>query len=346
MRELPDGNRRGTARLTRRELLKRLACGGLVVSGAGTLLSGCEPAPIDAHEQGRDDDDEAPSYRLPTSAGLWKPETKHVGDAPSGAGRVQIEGVGTFSFVAEDVARQRPDIFQEGYFSLFDVLVHLSERGDVELTYHFDEGMATHVIDSLNGKGGWWHNAHYASGWFEPNVFRMDLYPYKDNTRFRLDGEREERIGAIQDGFRGEVERLNQNGGQVVIPDVTIRSPGGRVTFSDVPVTAHNVRNDILQPGVITALDALLSLAEQGNLSVIKLTWYERIAGAEPVDSYWVEELNGDVAVGGCGFVYETGPRAFAGFSGTHIHIPADVRVTVSPEYALWFWICLGRGGL
>jgi hypothetical protein len=49
--------------------------------------------------------------------------------------------------------------------------------------------------------------------------------------------------------------------------------------------------------------------------------------------------------VGGCGFVYETGPNSFAGFSGTHIHIPADVRVIISPEYALWFWICLGRGG-
>lgn len=345
MRELSDGNRRETQSLTRRELLKRLACGGLVVSGVGTLLTGCESAPIDAREHGSDDDEGAPSYRLPTSAGLWRPDARHVGDAPSGEGRVQIEGVGTFSFMAEDVARQRPDIFQDGYFSLFDVLVHLSEREDVELMYHFDEGMATHVIDSLAGEGGWWHDAHYASGWFEPNVFRMDIYPYKDNTRFRLERENDERVVVIHQEFRNEVERLKQNGGQVIIPEVTIRSPGGRVTVSDVPVTAHNVRNDVLQPGVITALDALISLAEQGAVPGLKLTWYERIAGAEPVDSYWVEELNGDVAVGGCGFVYETGPRAFAGFSGTHIHIPADVRVTVSPEYTHWFWICLGGGG-
>ena len=25
----------------------------------------------------------------------------------------------------------------------------------------------------------------------------------------------------------------------------------------------------------------------------------------------------------------------------SHIHIPSDIRGTVSPEYALWFWICL-----
>jgi hypothetical protein len=42
-----------------------------------------------------------------------------------------------------------------------------------------------------------------------------------------------------------------------------------------------------------------------------------------------------------CGFVYEAGPRSFSGFSGTHIHIPCDARPIVSPEYALWFWICL-----
>ena len=91
----------------------------------------------------------------------------------------------------------------------------------------------------------------------------------------------------------------------------------------------------------MTALDALISLAEQGKLSDLGLTWYERIAAADPVDSFWVETIDQAQASGGCGFVYETGPRYFSGFSGSHIHIPSDVRVTVSPEYALWFWICL-----
>ena len=35
------------------------------------------------------------------------------------------------------------------------------------------------------------------------------------------------------------------------------------------------------------------------------------------------------------------GRAAFSGFNGAHIHIPADVRALVSPEYALWFWLCL-----
>jgi hypothetical protein len=54
-----------------------------------------------------------------------------------------------------------------------------------------------------------------------------------------------------------------------------------------------------------------------------------------------VEQINDSRSVGGCGFVYESGPEQFSGFSGTHIHIPSDARVIRSPEYALWFWICL-----
>jgi hypothetical protein len=113
------------------------------------------------------------------------------------------------------------------------------------------------------------------------------------------------------------------------------------VNQQNVIVTPHDVRTDVLQPGVVAALDALLSLAEEGRLSNLVLTWYERIAAADPADSYWVERMDEAQAAGGCGFVYETGPRIFSGFSGSHIHIPSDVQATVSPEYALWFWICL-----
>lgn len=259
---------------------------------------------------------------------------------------MHIGGVGTFPFRAGRVQTVRPDIFRSGHFSLFDILVHLAEAGEIALDYHFDAAMNTHVIDAVDGKEGWWYSAHYSAGWFEPNVFRMDLYPYKNNTVVRLEPERADRLAAIYDSFHREVQRLEANDGQVIIPELTIRAPVGGMAFHDVMVTAHDVRSDVLQPGVVTALDAIVSLAEQSQISKLALTWYERIAGADPVDSYWVQRINDDVARSGCGFVYESGPREFAGFSGTHIHIPADVRVTVSPEYALWFWICLGRGGL
>jgi len=258
-------------------------------------------------------------------------------------GKIDIRGVGTFTFDAGKVQTIRPEIFQPGHFSLFDILVHLAERGDIELDYHFAPNLNTHVINSINGVPNWWYQAYYSAGWYESNVFRMDMYPYKNETQILVSQPRQDFAERVHRTFEEEVARLTQNGGQIVIPEVIL----GHKTFTDVRVTAHNVRSDVLQPGVITALDTLLSLGEHGKLFRSKLTWKERIGGADPVDNYWVELIDvgdgigDDEAYGGCGWVYETGPREFSGFSGSHIHIPVDVRVTVSPEYAFWFWICL-----
>jgi hypothetical protein len=307
----------------------------LALGGLGLGLAACAPTPPKG---------EAPAYLLPDRRGAWKPRANHRGRLPAQEGQVTVEGVGTFSFLPEQIETVRPDIFQPGHFSLFDVLAHLADRGDLALSYHFDEGLGTHVIDALDGDPHWWYQARYSRGWYEPNVFRMDLYPYKDGTDFEVYRQDAEHVEAVHRTFREDVDRLERNGGQVVLPDMLIRSPDQNWAFEQVAVTAHDVRTDILQPGVVTALDAILSLAEQGEFANVELTWYERIASADPVDSYWVSQIGGAGAYGGCGFVYETGPRDFAGFRGSHIHIPADVRVTLSPEYALWFWICLGGG--
>jgi len=346
-----DCERCGRCRpVSRRHFMRQLA-GGLALCGVGALAAACapladepepaEPPPTSAEDQPDATSDAPPTYVLPMQEGTWTPPIAHTGDQPAGQGAIDIQGLGTFSFDAAQVQTVRPDIFRPGHFSLFDVLVHLQQRGDIALDHHFDEALDTHVIDALDGTRGWWHQAYYANGWPEPNVFRMDMYPYKNNTRIALKREDDERLDAIHDTLREEVARLAQNGGRVILPSLAIRSPVTDWTFEDVVVTPHDVRSDVLQPGVVTALDALISLREQEQLPTLKLTWYERIGRADPVDSYWVEQVDDAEATGGCGLVYETGPSRFSGFSGSHIHIPADVRVTVSPEYALWFWICL-----
>lgn len=331
-------------RMSRRQFVRGAICSSLALGGVGALLSACasvapeeeSPAPTKVATEAT-----APSLVLPTEDGSWIPPAAHTGDLPTGSGTVDIQDLGTFTFAADQVKTLRPDIFQSDHFSLFDVLAHLGERGDIRLESHFDQEMNTHVIDAINDQRGWWYQAHYSSGWYEQNVFRMDMYPYKNDTRMRLYVEREQRLADVYRTFQEEVARLADHGGQVIIPELAIQAPGAKHAFQDVIVTPHDVRTDVLQPGVMTALDALLSLAEEGKLSNLMLTWYERIAAADPVDSYWVERMDEARASGGCGFVYETGPRIFSGFSGSHIHIPSDVRVTVSPEYALWFWICL-----
>jgi hypothetical protein len=322
---------------TRRQFLRQALWATVAFSGAGSLLAACAPEPeVETAAS------PAPTYLLPDADGSWTPQADHAGVLPSDEGSVRIDGVGTLTFPADQVESVRPDIFQPSHFSLFDVLVYLAQQGEIRMDYHFDEEMDTHVIDRLDGRGDWWYQARYSAGWYEPNVHRMDMYPYKNSAQVYLFVEDEQRLAGVYRSFREEVSRLAANGSQVIIPRLTIAGPRDEWTFEDVVATPHGIRSDVLQPDVVTALDALISLGEEGKLSNLRLTWYETIARADPVDTYFVERINDAWAVGGCGFVYETGPLAFAGFRGTHIHIPSDVRVVVSPEYARWFWICLG----
>jgi len=342
-------------------MLRKMAIGGLALAAGGSFLGACAPSPseVDASPEPRE---VAPPGNTPADGGGGEQDTgadpdtdrasesersegQHLGRLPSGDAVVTIDKVGDFTFDSGAVSTLRPDIFQSGHYSVFDVLAHLGDEGGIELDYHFDEGAGSHVIDSLDGESGWWPQAYYSSGWPEASVFRLDHYPYKPGTEIRFRRRPDSYVDGVYESFREEVARLSANGGRVVIPTLQIESPKRSWSFEDVEVVAHDVRPDVLQPGTITALDALLSLEDQGLLRSVGLKWYDRIGRADPVDSYWVERVEIAEAQGGCGFVYETGPRRFSGFGGSHIHIPADVRVTVSPEYALWFWICLGGGG-
>ena len=165
-----------------------LACGLLTACGT----NGADDAPPPLGK-------EPPSYVLPTPEGVWTPpQGSPVGRMPAGTGPLlRIDGVGEFAFDADAVTTLRPDIFQPGHFSTFDVLTHLAKRGDFDLDYHFDESMDTHVVDSINGQGDWWYRALYSGGWYESNVFRMDMYPYKDGTHIRM--YEEDREGRLTD---------------------------------------------------------------------------------------------------------------------------------------------------
>ncbi|MHA2066066.1 MAG: hypothetical protein ACXABY_16980, partial [Candidatus Thorarchaeota archaeon] len=133
----------------------------------------------------------------------------------------------------------------------------------------------------------------------------------------------------------------NANSGQVVIPQVFIDDGQDfSEVFTDVVVTPHNLRNDTFQDGVITALDIILSLGDQGIITY-ELEWIESVGDAEVVRSYWVSAVNGRASYGTCGWVYETGSWDYTDFLGNHIHIPSDYRVLTSPDYSMWWWICL-----
>ncbi len=258
----------------------------------------------------------------------------------AGSAAASVEGVGTIHFDPTQVKTQRPDILQEGHFSLFDVLVHLHQKGHFTLQYHFDESLNTFVIDELNGYTNWWYGAYYDGGWPERSVFRMDHYPYKDAMVIQFRTASPEFLDTVYETYRDEVIRRKQHNGKVVIPAVELRGRTFTRRFDNVEVIAHNLRNDVFVEGTVTAIDVILTLGAAGQITY-DLQWYDSIGTANIVRSYWVNRINDDVSEGRCGFVYEAGARPFSFFRGNHNHIPSDTRVINSPEYLEYFWICI-----
>ena len=87
------------------------------------------------------------------------------------------------------------------------------------MDYHFDGTIDTHIIDAINGMPYWQYQVKYSAGWYESNVFRIDMYHYKDNTEIRLNRQREEYLAKIYRKFGDEVLRRIRNGGEVMLPE-------------------------------------------------------------------------------------------------------------------------------
>lgn len=222
--------------------MKRLAIAELALDSVGTLLAACALLAGDvgasadqpttrtaspADEVLGSDGEGEPAQTAPSpdrsqaerqSDGEQRTSGQPVGRLPAGDAVLTIDKVGNFTFDAASVKAVQPDVFQPGHYSLFDVLVHVGNTGQIALDYHFDESADTHVIDAINGAAGWWHQAFYDAGWPEPSVFRMDQYPYWLNSVIRIVRRKDSFLDEARKAFQQEVERLAANGGQVIIP--------------------------------------------------------------------------------------------------------------------------------
>lgn len=270
---------------------------------------------------------------------------------PARAGTVAIEGVLQSSPVDPSrAATLRPDVFNAGYCSVFDAVLQVCRRRGLPVQHHFAPDLGTHVIDDIGGLKDWWYAACYDGGHrCEEPAFRMDTHPYKDHMTIELRRTRPERLDALRTAWRQEVDRLGRNGGQVLVPEVRIQAADLDLSFSDVCVTPHNLRRDMLRRGVLTVADVMLSLADQGRLS-LALRWVER-TGACLDQSYYFTRFDGVAAIGRAGFTYSAGDRCFlqegrGGFRDNRIHISSDIRTILSPQYVHWRWTDLsGRCG-
>ena len=253
---------------------------------------------------------------------------------------VKIAGY-TYNFNAKIDNTTRPDLFQNGSFSVFDVLVHLDSIGEINLTYHFNASMDTYVIDSLFEQQDWWYYVHYSGGYEgEINAVRMDHYPWKPGTFIAFHKQDPSYINQVYSTFEEEVSRLSNNSGNVIIPVVAINSDTFDLEFYNITVTPHNMRTDTFQIGVITALDIIMSLGHLGHITY-ELEWIESLRGASYIHSYFVDQINADKTVGRCGFLYEVGDNDFKSPGPNYIFLSSDERIITSPEYLRFFWDCL-----
>ncbi len=270
---------------------------------------------------------------------------------PARAGTVAVEGLlGPCPVDPAEVSTLRPDVFAEGYFGVFDAVLQVCRRWGLPVEHHFAPDLGTHVIDGIGGLEDWWYAACYDGGHrCEEPAFRMGTHPYKDHMTIELRRAQPERLDALRTAWRREVARLGKNGGRVVVPQVRIQAADLDLSFSDVCVTPHNLRRDMFRPGVLTVADVMLSLADQGRLS-LALRWVER-TGACLDQSYYFTRFDGVAAIGRAGFTYSAGDRCFlqegrGGFRDNRIHISADIRAVLSAQYVHWRWTDLsGRGG-
>ncbi len=289
--------------------------------------------------------------RLPGDAGWDLPPGATLGRPPTVPGIIEVRGKGTLGFDPSAIATLRPDIFVPGQFSVFDVLVHLAETGQIELVYTFDEALQTHVIESLNGLEGWWYDAHYEGGSFDRTVVRIDQFPVKDGMSIVVYLEDLERLTAIHEHFREEVARREANAGRIVVPTVTLRSSAETIVFENVEVSPHDVRSDVFQAGLVTMLDVLLSLGEQGLLDKLGLEWRTEDEGIAVVDGYYAVSIVAGVfspeLVGSCVLTHQIGGTTIQDHltphthTMSHIHLTAGLEVLVSPEAVEWLWVCL-----
>jgi hypothetical protein len=288
---------------------------------------------------------------LPGNGSSWAMSADmRVDPLPSQPGSVEIRGVGTFTYDPQAITTLQPQVFAQGRFSAFDVLVHLSVTGQISLVYAYDETADTYIIQSLNGLEGWWYDARVPGGAFERTALRIDHYPVKDGTSLYVYLEDPARLAAIEAGFRVEVALRSEHGGQIIVPVVTIKGPRSTTTFENVLVTSHNVRPDLFRPGVVTALDVLLSLGEQGKIASLDLAWHAEVDGVANVNHYMVDWIGIPDVLGEksptCGYMDQAATEGVRSYLTPHshattkIHLSSDVEVLVSPAFVEWQWVC------
>ncbi|WP_157509179.1 hypothetical protein [Ferrimonas futtsuensis] len=167
----------------------------------------------------------------------------------------------------------------------------------------------------------------------EEMYFRIDHMALKNQMSIVLMPAQPGEMEVRKRKYQKEMDRLAANGGKVIVPEIVIDfkppyydmngdlvQPGQRAVFKDIEVKPHNLRLDLYQPGVLTELDAWLSLVEQRPDLKINWSYWPRLSTNANVQGFVATSIsfNGKDDLGNiinqtyknngeCGFVHHTG---------------------------------------
>ncbi len=290
--------------------------------------------------------------------------------------RVEIKGKAySFDPVAQNIISVRPDIFAPGYFSMFDAILAAARQNGIKIDYRFDPDCQTHFIDRIDGvSGNYWYHFSYDAG--EGNsteikyrrANRWDEALWKPGVWVKVvDGEN---LEEVKTEYREEILREKSYGPLIPLVKIEINPSSykgnppesHRITvsreFRNVQVTSHNWRGTDtpslypkpFQTGVVTSLDILLSLQDQGKLDVVTSVFYTYFA-QKYIFSYYVVGLGFPGvglahASGRQGFIYITENGSFNRLpnqADSKLHMTCDIHVIHAPDFSYWRWAELGN---
>ncbi|WP_252008091.1 hypothetical protein [Ferrimonas sp. SCSIO 43195] len=239
----------------------------------------------------------------------------------------------------------RPDIFVQGHYSAFDVLRYLAlTRPELKLdsiASHRETGLDTYrfrVSWDQNGDGILdpqdqqsfqspdWHFRFKLDGGEKRRItgsldgvgpegealyLRMDQFWVQPGMNLRFQPFTPEMTARRIWVQQQEVDRFTRNGNRVIVPELVASFDGGKnyqTLLNDFEVTAHNLRTDIFQPGVITAVDSFLSAFDQGI--DVALNYWPTVASKAPVGHFALFRLKNQASRVGAGWTTRFGEKA------------------------------------
>lgn len=239
----------------------------------------------------------------------------------------------------------RPDIFVNGHYSVFDVLRYLAvTRSDIKLenVVPYDEtGLDTYtftvswdqngdgIFDSLDTESfnsSDWHfrfkfdvgekrrvtaNLDGVSPDGEASYERMDQFWVQPGMDMRFQPFTQEFVARKNWVMQQEMDRFHQAGEKVVVPTVIVSYDNLKTMgplVNNLEVTAHNLRPDIFQPGVITQMDIFLSAIDNGY--DLAINYWPTVSTKAPIEHFALFRVGGVDSVVGTGWALMSGELA------------------------------------